>query len=193
MQFNFYALYTDKIQILDYIFRETGFTIVDHYSPMGKELKEYNATQEIVDNFDLHNGKSCAVSLALWNSNYGEKNIIRKIDLNPKYCKGHTFRFAATGWSLQQLYFGGLSGEMLYYSTIQGFNEKGAIEKDYLYPEASRTAHLLDWVQIKIDQRKLKYFIDKKLTTRKLNSYLVLSDADSELQSGRINLDRKLY
>lgn len=188
MQFNFFALYSDKIKILEHIFNETEFKVVDHYSAASQDLREYKSVQEISDNFDLNSGKTNSLRFALWNKNYGEANIVRKVDLNPKYCNGHTFRFAATGWSLQHLYFGGISGGTLHYSTLQGFNEKGAIEKDFVNSPADGTAHKLDWAQIKSDQRKLKYFIEKRLTARKHNTYLVLNEADKELQLGHIKL-----
>jgi hypothetical protein len=186
MQFNFFALFPDKISLLEYIFSDTGFRIFDHYSTYGQELKEYKSSQEVADTFDLKNGKANEVQLALWNPNHGMMNIVRKVDLNPKYCNGHTFRYSATGWSLQQLYFGGLLDNKLYYSTLQGFNEKGAIDKDTI--NSNRTAHLLNWVQIKSDQRRLKYFIETKLTTRKIGTFLILKSADEELQSGAIKI-----
>jgi hypothetical protein len=188
MQFNFFALYPDKIQILNYIFSETKFKIVDHYSVFGQELKEYKSIDEIAKNYDLNDDKTHVVQLALWDPDYGETNMIRKVDLNPKYCDGHTFRYAASGWSLQQLYLNGMSAGRLDYSTLQGFNEKGALEKDSYNPMSVRKAHLLDWAQIKSDQRKLKYFIEKKLTTCKINTYLILKKADIEIQNGSIKI-----
>ena len=186
MQFNFFALYPDKISLLDYIFNDTGFRIFDHYSTYGQELKEYKSSHEIAQTFDLTNGRANSLQLALWNPNHGETNIVRRVDLNPKYCNGHTFRYSATGWSLQQLYFGGQSNNTLYYSTLQGFNEKGAIDKDTI--NSNRKAHLLNWTQIKSDQRRLKYFIETKLATRKIGTSLILKSADEGLQSGSIKI-----
>jgi hypothetical protein len=186
MQFNFFALYPDKISILEYIFNNTGFRIFDHYSPYGRELTEYKSSQEIDENFDLINGNVNSVQLALWNPNHGEINIVRRVELNPKYCSGHTFRYSATGWSLQQLYLAGLSDNTLHYSTLQGFNEKGAVDKDSI--NSKRTAHLLNWTQIKGDQRRLKHFVETKLTCRKINTYLILKTADEELKKGNIKI-----
>ena len=186
MQFNFFALYRDKISVLEYIFKETGFRIFDHYSTYGQELREYKSSLEIAESFDLNRGRANSVQLTLWDPIHGERNIVRKVDLDPEYCNGHTFRYAATGWSLQQLYFGGLSDNKLHYSTLQGFNEKGALEKDSL--NSNRTAHLLNWTKIKSDQRKMKYFIETKLTTRKIGTSLILASADEELQKRIIKI-----
>jgi hypothetical protein len=188
MQFNFFALYNDKVEILTHIFKETQFKIFDHYSKPGEELREYKSVEEIALNYDLSDDKTNSVHLALWNLNYGETNIIRRVDLNPKYCDGHTFRYAATGWSLQQLYLNGVSEGRLDYSTLKGFTEKGALEKDSYNPPPDRKAHLLDWPKIRSDQRKLKSFIEKKLTARKINTYLILKAANFEIQNGFVKL-----
>lgn len=65
MQIDFYASAKDKKSVLDFIFLNTNFKILDHYSPFGESIREYCSTQELVDTFDLEKGRNFATMLAL--------------------------------------------------------------------------------------------------------------------------------
>ncbi|WP_114790420.1 hypothetical protein U0035_14170 [Niabella yanshanensis] len=189
MQTDFYGTAADKKLILDFIFDETNYQVFDHYSEPGQELKQYFSTNEIIEKFDLENGRQYAVCLSLWNSLDGSKNIIRKVDLNPEKCEGQTFRFSSNGWGVQQLYFGGIQNGYLNQSTFTGFNEKGALAKDLFNPEIEREAHKLDWTLIRFDQRKLKSFIDKEIaTTNKIRRGIILMNANQEIENGKLKI-----
>jgi len=177
MQTDFYGTKEDKKLILDFIFSETNYQVFDHYSDCGKELNQYFSTDEILKKFDLENGRQYAVTLGLWNSLDGTKNIVRRIELNPQKCDGHTFRYSSVGWGIQRLYFGGIQNGYLNQSEFMGFNEKGAIEKDLINPENEREAHKLDWKLIRSDQRKLKNYIEKKIGVEKHNRGMILQNA----------------
>ena len=190
MQTNFYATKEDKILILDFIFSETKYHIIDHYSEMGEELCQYKSTKEILEKFDLENGGQYSVCFSLWNPLDGTKDIIRKIDLNPQKCGGHTFRYSSDGWGTQKLYFGGIQNEILNISTFYGSNEKGAIERDLMNPESERIAHNLDWKLISSEQRKLKNFIEKKLSAEfKVKNYYILKNAYNSYQDKKFEID----
>lgn len=188
MQTNFYATREDKIAILDFIFAATDYQIYDHYSDAGEELKRYFSTAEIVEKFDLEKGGQYAVCLGLWNPADGTKNIARRIELDPKRCDGHTFRYASTGWGVQQLYFGGIQNIHLSLSLFKGFNEKGALVSDLINPENERAAHLLDWKLIRSDQLKLKNYIEKKLGVEKHDGTIALPDACRRIRNDEIKL-----
>ncbi|MDR2009755.1 MAG: hypothetical protein LBQ22_04665 [Bacteroidales bacterium] len=192
MQTDFYGTIDDKKMILDFIFSETNYDIFDHYSGFGEELNQYFSTNEILEKFDLEKGGQFAVCFGLWNPLDGTKIIARKIDLNPKSCNGHTFRFSSEGWGTQRLYFGGIQNEYLNQSTFMGFNEKGAIAKDLYLPETEREAHKLDWKLIRSDQRKLKNFIEKKIgTTNKIRGGTVLINANKLIETNKIKIENK--
>ena len=188
MQTDFYGTKDDKKTILDFIFSETNYLVFDHYSDFGSELIQYYSTEEIITKFDLEIGKQYAVCFGLWNSMDGMKNIVRKVNLNPKECNGHTFRFACNGWGVQNLYFGGIQNETLNRSTFMGFNEKGAIAKDLFNAENEREAHKLDWKLIISDQRKLKNFIEKKLGVEKHNRGIILQNANKLIAENKISI-----
>lgn len=188
MQTDFYGIKEDKKLILDFIFSETNYQVFDDYSNFGEELKRYLSTDEIFGKFDLENGKQYEVTFGLWNSLDGTQNILKRIELNPKYCDGHTFRYSSLGWGVQRLYFGGIQNGFLNPSEFIGFNEKGAISKDQINPVNKREAHTLDWKLIRSDQRKLKNYIEKKLGVEKHYRGIILQNARQLLIKNEIKI-----
>jgi hypothetical protein len=113
MTYDFYADKTDKLSILDFILSETDLQVFDLSSAFGEEICEYKNTDEIAAKFDLANGDRFAVTFQLWTPRHKGKPALRKIDLDPKRCNGHTFRYSTDGWGMIQLYFGGIKNNIL--------------------------------------------------------------------------------
>lgn len=150
---------------------------------------QYFSTSEILEKFDLENGGDYAVCFSLWNPLDGTKNIIKKVDLNPEKCNGHTFRYCTQGWGVQQLYLGGIQEEYLNSSRFLGFNEKGALAKDSYYCFTDSVAHKLDWKLIRSDQRKLKNYIEKKIgSINKNNKGVILHHANEEINDNKLKI-----
>ena len=177
MTYDFFANKSDKINLLDFIFRETDLKIYDLASPYGQEISEYKTTDEIETKFDLENGGQSSATFQLWTPRFGGDIFFRKVDLNPKYCNGHTFRYSTDGWGLIQLYFGGQKDNVLFHSHIGHFNEKGALK----WQDTNQVNGSVDkwnWKIIEQTSRKLKNQIHNKLATKKIGSYGVLQGAD---------------
>ncbi|HLO43420.1 MAG TPA: hypothetical protein VK175_03735 [Leadbetterella sp.] len=177
MNYNFFADKADKLEILEFIFKETDLHIYDLSSPHGQEICQYKTVQEISSKFDFENGDKFALTFQLWTPRHKGKLLFRKIDLDPKHCKGHTFRYSTEGWGLIQLYFGGIKNYELNHSHIGHFNEKEALK----WEETNKVNGLVsswDWTEIQATSRKLKYQIHNKLATRKIESFGILSGAD---------------
>jgi hypothetical protein len=177
MTYDFFADKEDKIKILEFIFKETDLHIYDLGSPYGQEICEYKTVEEISLKFDLDTGDKFANTFQLWTPRHKGKPIFRKVDLDPKRCNGHTFRYSTEGWGLIQLYFGGLKNNELNQSHIGHFNEKGALK----WEETNKVNGLVsywDWIEIQATSRKLKHHIHNKLATRKIRSFGILSGAD---------------
>ena len=177
MTYDFFADKEDKIKILEYIFKETDLHIYDSSSPFGQEICEYKTVEEISVKFDLDKGDKFANTFQLWTPRHKGTPIFRKVDLDPKHCNGHTYRYSTEGWGLIQLYFGGLKNNELNQSHIGHFNEKGALK----WEETNKVNGLIsswDWAEIQATSRKLKYYIHNKLATRKIKSFGILSGAD---------------
>ena len=98
MTYDFFASKSDKINLLDFIFKETDLKVFDLASPYGQEICEYKSTDEIVSKFDLENGGQSSQTFQLWTQRFGGEILFRKIELDPKYCHGYTFRYSTEGW-----------------------------------------------------------------------------------------------
>ncbi len=177
MTYDFFADKTDKLQILEYIFRETDLEVYDLGSPYGQEICRYKSVDDISSKFDLVNGDKSAVTFQLWTPRHNGQLIFRKIDLDPKRCNGHTFRYSTDGWGLIQLYFGGLKNNELHQSHIGHFNEAGALKNEGVN-KFNGSVSSWDWTEIQTTSRKLKYQIHNKLATRKIGSFGILPGAD---------------
>lgn len=130
MTYDFFADESDKIEILKFIFAETDLQIFDLSSECGQKINKYNSLEEITNKFDLINGDQFACTFHLWSSLFDGEVIFNRIDLNPKSCKGHTFRYNTNGWGLILLYFGGLRNNLLRNSHIGHFNKAGAFARE---------------------------------------------------------------
>ncbi len=177
MTYNFFADKVDKLNILEFILNETDLHIYDLGSPFGQEICEYKTVEEISLKFDLDNGDKLANTFQLWTPRHKGNPIFRKVDLDPKYCNGHTFRYSTEGWGLIQLYFGGLKNNVLNQSHIGHFNEKGALKWGGTNKDNGLVGSW-DWSEIQTTSRKLKHQIHNKLAIRKTGSLGILSGAD---------------
>jgi hypothetical protein len=177
MNYNFFAVKDDKLDILDYIFTETDLHIYELSSKYEQEIKEFKTVSEIDSRFDLDNGNEFAVTFQLWTQRHKGSPIFRKINLIPQKCQGHTFRYSTDGWGLIQLYFGGIRNNELNHSHIGHFNEKGALRNEIPHHFMGKV-NSWDWNEINATSRKLKYYIHNKLSVRKIGSFGILKGAD---------------
>ncbi len=180
MHYNFFADKNDKEIILDFIFKETDLQIYDHTSAFDEEVCQYFSVEEITSKFDLINGDKFAVTFNLWSPRHSGSILFRKINLDPKRCQGHTFRYSTNGWGLIQLYFGGQKNSELHQSHLGHFNKAGALKVENTNSIIGKVSEW-DWNEIEASSRKLKYQIHNKLATKKIGSIGVLPGA-SELE-----------
>lgn len=183
MTYDFFADETDKIEVLNFIFRETDLQVFDHASAYGQKISEYKTTEEIVSKFDLRNGDKFAVTFQLWTPRLKGDLIFRKVDLDPKRCNGHTFRYSTDGWGLIQLYFGGVKHNELNLSHIGHQSEKRALAWSSNHPEMGQVEKW-DWREVEKVARGLKYQIHNKMTKRKIGSVGILVGADKLEEQG---------
>ncbi|GAA4025455.1 hypothetical protein GCM10022409_06770 [Hymenobacter glaciei] len=182
MNYNFLATGTDKTQIFEFIFENTDVQVFDLSSEYSQKVCRYKSTAEIAAKFDLENGGQFAVTLQLWSPRFGGEAAFRKINLRPKYCEGHTFRYATSGWGLIQLYLGGCQKNNLHHSHIGHFNEKGAlgrVDDDKELAEVKRW----NWKEIASTSGRLRRQIGK-MAVGKFDGMDVLPGADALSKSG---------
>ncbi len=173
MQYDFYAYKNDIKQILDFIFNELGLQLYDCYSEIGKAIIEYKNA----DDFFLHNDMSNKRSfdtLCLYHSKFGSQPTMRKISLN-----SGKIRYAMEGVNIIHLNFGVLEKEGLQLSFLLYHSKKSALKHN-----DQDIVSQVNWEEIAGVVRKLKYFINKKLTVKKMGKYPILNDANQLAESG---------
>jgi hypothetical protein len=183
MSYDFFADEFDKIEVLKYIFNDTNLEIYDHYSIFGEKVCRYENVEAITSKFDLKNGEKFSNNFQLWSPDFKGSIVFEKIKLDPKQCKGHTFRFATRGWGLMQLYFGGIKGNNISLSHIGHFNEKGALKWEGI-KKINGKVSAWDWKEISKTSLKLKYHIDKKLAITRIGARGILPNADNLIKQG---------
>lgn len=183
MNYNFFAGLEDKKQVLDFVFNDLNLKVYDLYSDFGQELNEYKNTDEILNKFQLETETHPEIFLNLWSPDFGGNMESKRITLDPRSCKGHTFRFSSEGWGLVQLYLGGITSDYLKSCHLGHNSQKRALAWENTI---KRTSSVEDWNWKNIEQvaKKLKYHIHNRLALRKEQAYGILAGADALERSG---------
>ena len=158
------------------------FYVID-LSAYDEKIVEYDDLEEITSKFDLEKGGNTAITFHLWSPRFKGEIIHRKIKLDPRRCKGHTFRYSTNGWGLIQLYFGGIEKSRLSYSHIGHFNEKGALLREGANNSSGKVKDW-DWQEIRKTSRKLKYQIHNKMSVDKRGSMGIMQGAHESIKMG---------
>ena len=151
------------------------------YSEPGIELTELKSTEEVYNHFNLSDYESARglkANLMIWPTNASDKVFIRKVDLDPKYCKGETFRYTIEGWGLIQLQLSGTNQMGLFYSTTTHNSETRvkAFENDSSNKSGKSTDW--DWKEVNRVSRKIINFI-KKQSPKKVGPQPVMNCAST--------------
>lgn len=193
MTYDFFADSSDKIEILNFIFNETDLQIFDLASVYEQEIARYRIIDDITSKFDLRKGGSPKITFQLWSPRFKAAPNFRKVILDPKFCNGHTYRFATEGWGLIQLYFGGVieinyGGELqtrLHKSHLGHFNHQGALAREDFNLEYGKVDQW-DWMEIKKTSSQLKNYLHNKLAVKKKGTFGILKGAETLERSGVI-------
>ncbi len=178
MNYDFFAAQNDVQTILDFIFSETDLILYELNSANGKDIRSFQKTEDVLKVFNFSNRHNPDSKFQLWSPKFKGDLVFQKIELNPLYCKGHTFRYSTEGWGLIQLYFGRLHKNILESSTLQLQSEKRALiwESTYKYLGA---VNKWDWKEVQSTARKIKYQIHNKMAVKKNNGYGILKGAEA--------------
>lgn len=176
MNYNFYAAPEDIKRIFDFIFSELNLEVYLSYSDYGQQIKSYNSTAKLFNDFTFADITDMSIDFQLWTPKFEGDLVIRKIDLDPKRCKGHTFRYTAEGWGLIQFYCGILKENKLNFSHLGHQSSKRAT----LWQDTNQSLGRVDkwnWNEVETTGRKLKYYIQKKLGVKRIENYDTLENA----------------
>ncbi|MBC3539160.1 hypothetical protein ACFSC6_10955 [Rufibacter sediminis] len=172
MNYKFYASQSDFEEIFRFIFNELGLFVFQSYSEPGQTLKEFRKVEEVIIEI-AENPKS---QFVLWKKEFGFDYTISRLELNPKYCKGHTFRYRTDGWGLIHFQVNEITKMNLEASSLSHNSEKRAMAWESTKPELGKVEKL-NWQEINSTSRKIKNYISKKLSIGKSEGTDVLVNA----------------
>jgi hypothetical protein len=182
---DYYATPEDHGELLTWLFSEATCHVYELSSDFEKELKRFYSASEVLAQFERRyiNGERWkSVDLQVYVIGASPPFSPRKVSLDPKSCGGATYRYAAEGWGLIQLYLerpttGGLDS-----SHTNHFTQKRA-EALATTMEARAEVAAWDFKAVTAFSSRLNRKI-KALSVGKLGSRPVLSGALSVWQSG---------
>jgi hypothetical protein len=169
---NFFAAEADQRAVLDFLFSSTDVRVFESYSEYDAKLREFRSTDDLAATFqlgaDLH-GNGDSILLQLWSPSVMRDLIITRFALNPRACKGHTFRHRIEGGGLMQLYFGGICDRVV---TKSHFGHQSEVRAEKWGVNKS-----VNWEALKTVSNRIHYHIGKRLSAGKARSMPVLPQA----------------
>jgi hypothetical protein len=181
MNLDFFAVKADQRAIFDFLFSSTDVRVFESYSEYGADLREFQSTDELAAAFPIgidRYGNGNAVLLQLWSPSVMRRLTIRRVALDPRYCKGHTFRYCIEGGGLIQLYLGGVCKRerVVTMSHCGHWSEIGAQKwgKD----------RGVTWEALKTLSNRIRYHIRTRLAVAKVPGRPVLPQAYELAQLG---------
>lgn len=166
---NFYATKEDRANILEFIFSESGWQLYDSYSECGEEIQKYTSIEQVESKIAI------TPLFVIYSPEFEGQLEMTKIELNPKYCKEHTYRYRTDGWGLIHIDFGLIRNNRLDDSRISHNSEKRANTWFPTYPEL-RSPDLWNWKAIEKASRRIENRI-KKISVEKYSLGFVMPNA----------------
>lgn len=184
---DFYAANADALAVLGFVFGETDCRVFELSSAPGRDLQEFSSASDVAAAFDLGRcvgHETHSALLQLYSPGTQGPFSIRRIELSPEKCNGHTFRYEPNGWGLIQLYFGGVSGRGLHHSHTNHNSERRARKWASTYDPQLGDVGAWDWGAVSRISRKINYHIRNRLAVGKHGSRPVLADAQRHVEDG---------
>lgn len=182
---DFYATLNDHKQLLHWLFEEGTCRVFELSSDFEQPLKEFRTVDEVLSQFDRSYStgeKWHTVHLQLYVLGASPPFVPRRVQLDPKACSGATFRYAAEGWGLVQLYLGAPTGRGLNDSHTNHNSQKRA-EAWSTTISNMQDVELWDFKKITSFSSRLGRQI-KKLSVAKIGSRPILPGALELWQEG---------
>jgi hypothetical protein len=167
----FFAVREDLRQVLDFIFAETDFHVLEHSSEYEQPLREFASFDQLdaickVGQDKFGNGSKW---LSLWSPSVIRNRPVRRIKLNPEFCDGFTFRYTMDGAGVAVLMMGGVHGRIVTRSHFNHFSREGAAKWG--------KAGGIDWKSFFRLSNRIRYHISKRLEVAHLPGISVLPAA----------------
>jgi hypothetical protein len=175
----FFAVEADQRAVLDFLFSSTDVRVFESYSEPDAELREFPSTDALAATSQLGSdphGNGCAIILQLWSPSVMRDLSIRRFNLDPARCNGHTFRHSIEGGALMQLYLGGVCDRVV---TRSHFGHQSQARA-----EAWGVDDGVNWDALKTLSSRIQYHVRKRLAAGNAGSVRVLPEALSLARAG---------
>jgi hypothetical protein len=184
---DFYALATDLVGVLEFIFAQPGWSLFELASQPDQPLREFHATREVIEACPAFDLLQTSLHFQLYCSTMGGRVSKRRIDFRPGAVPGATFRYDSEGWGLIQLYFGALRDGRLSPCHTNHNTQRRAEKWEPTYLDQLGPAAAWNWPEVTRVSGRLIRFI-KRASTAKLNSRSVLHAAHEAQVRGAVQL-----
>jgi len=155
------------------------------YSSFSEDIVEFSSSEEVTfyDGYTRLIETGRPLYLTVWPVNASEAVQMKHIDLDPKKCDGHTFRYTVVGWGLVQLYFRGKTQKGLESSHTNHNSEARAKKWAATYLDELGSPEQWNWSEVTRVSSKLNRYI-RKCAVRKIGARPILRHADDILKHG---------
>jgi hypothetical protein len=184
---DFYALAPDLIDVLDFVFAQPGWLLVELASRNDQPLRSFHATREVLDGFPAFSSLRRSMHFNLYSEAMGGKVTSRRIDFTPGAVPGATFRYDSGGWGLIQLYFGALRDGRLSNCHTNHNSERRASNWEPTYADRLDPANTWNWAEVTRTSGRLNRFL-RRMAPGKLRSRPVLQAAWEAQSTGEVKL-----
>ena len=145
----------DLFELIEFILSDLNNELYESYSEMEKEVIRINNFAEFKDYFEHSiSEKKMQLGFGIYNPESKGKFSITKLKLNPKYCKGKTYRNRIDGWGIIFVHLNLLNVENEIECRIYVNSKKRAENWKSTNPEFGNP-ELWDWKIIESNARKM--------------------------------------
>lgn len=178
----FYALGSDRDAIVDFVFSQPGWRLLERYSEYDQPLRAFPTRADVVRAFS----PSGHAQLCLSCDAMGGRVSHRRITLEPGAVPGATFRYVAEGSGLIQLLFKPVQRNRLSPSSTDHNSERRARRYAVTADELAEVA-AWSWAEVTRVSSKLNRFI-RRIAVDKTGSRPILPAAAAAVSSGELTL-----
>jgi hypothetical protein len=184
---DFYALATDLVEVLEFIFAQPGWSLFELASVPDQPLREFHATRDVLDSYPSFDRLDRDRHFQLHCSTMGGHVSMRRIDFTPGAVPGATFRYNSEGWGLIQLYFGALRDGRLSPCHTNHNTQRRAEKWEPTYFDQLGPVAVWNWTEVTRVSGRLNRFI-RSVSAAKLHSRPVLRAAHDAQVRGALVL-----
>jgi len=177
---DFYATGEDFRGILEFVFAQPGWTLVELASVPDQPLRRFYSADAFMDAHDVARDGAL---LQLYSPDMGGSIIERRIDFTPGAVGDAKGRTDSTGWGLIQLYLSGERDGRIGLSHTNHNSEARARQWEPISGDELGPVNAWDWTEVARISRRLNRHI-RGLAVDKSGSRVILSNAAAGVARG---------